>query len=235
MAQLADKHMAATAWFAGVAADGGESWLQDLRRRGADQFARTGFPSPKSEEWRFTRFAPITDTHFRPARQECRTRPISEAIERITFGDDAAAEVVFVNGFFSPELSSVGSLPHGIIVQSLSHAVETNSKPVREHLARYASIEDNPFVALNTGSLRDGAFILVTRNAIVEQPIHLVFLSTTGNEPAAAHPRVLMVAEQGSQVLLVESYASAGEGVYFNNVVTEIVAGPDARIDHCKL
>jgi len=100
MTQLADKHMASTAWFAELAADGGESWLQDLRRRGAEQFARTGFPSPKSEEWRFTQFAPIIRTQFHAARREAKARPIAEAIERFTFGHDAAAEVVFVNGFF---------------------------------------------------------------------------------------------------------------------------------------
>ena len=235
MTQLADKHMASTAWFAELTADGGESWLRDLRRRGADQFARVGFPSPKSEEWRFTQFAPITRTQFRAARREGKARPIAEAIERYTFGHDASAEVVFVNGFFSPELSNLGSLPRGVTVRSLAQTAESDSRLLREHLAMHASIEENPFVALNTGSLRDGAYVHVARNAVVEQPIHLLFISTIGNEPAAVHPRVLMVAEQGSQVSLVETYGSAGEGVYFNNVVTEIVAAPDARIDHCKL
>jgi Fe-S cluster assembly protein SufD len=96
-------------------------------------------------------------------------------------------------------------------------------------------VESNPFVALNTGSLRDGAFIHVSRGAVVEQPIHLLFISTVADDPAAAHPRVLLVADQGAQVSLVESYCSASEGVYFNNIVTEIVAAQDARIDHCKL
>ena len=235
MTQLADKHMATQAWFAELPAEGGESWLRDLWRRGADQFANLGFPSNKSEEWRFTQLSPITRTQFRAARREAKARPISEAIDRLTFGDEAAAEVVFVNGFFCPELSNLGSLPHGITVRPLEQALESDSKLLREHLAKHASIEANPFVALNTGSLRDGAFIHVARGAVVEQPVHLLFISTIGNEPAAAHPRVLMVAEQGSQVSLVETYGSAGEGVYFNNVVSEIVAGPDARIDHCKL
>jgi Fe-S cluster assembly protein SufD len=235
MTQLADNHMATTAWFAELPAEGGEGWLAELRKRGADQFAALGFPSPKSEEWRFTQLSPITRTQFRAARREGKVRPIAEAIERLSFGDDAAAEVVFVNGFFSPELSKLASLPRGVTVQSLGQAVESDSKVLRDHLAKHASIEANPFVALNTGSLRDGAFIHVTRGAAVEQPIHMLFVSTVGNEPSAAHPRVLMVAEAGSRVSLVESYGSAGEGVYFNNVVTEIVGGAGARIDHCKL
>ena len=58
------------------------------------------------------------------------------------------------------------------------------SKPIRElieqHLGQYADIEHNPFVALNTGFVRDGAFIHFARGAIVEQPIHLLFISTAG-------------------------------------------------------
>ncbi len=235
MTQLADNHMATTAWLAELPADGGESWLQELRKRGADQFAALGFPSPKSEEWRFTQLNPITRTQFRPARHEAHSRVLTETVGRFTFGDDAAAELVFVNGYFDPELSNLGSLPNGVRVSPLSQVFESHSQIIRQHLAKYASIESNPFVALNTGALRDGAFIHVARGAVVEQPIHLLFVSTVADDPAAAHPRVLLVADQAAQVSLVESYCSTREGVYFNNVVTEIIAAQDARIDHCKL
>jgi Fe-S cluster assembly protein SufD len=233
MTQLADNHMATSTWFGELPDSGAPSWLDELRRAGADRFEAVGFPSNKSEEWRFTQLAPIIRTKFRAANGEGHGPHVSETVERFTFGREAASELVFVNGQFEPELSKLGRLPRGVRVMSLAEAFEAESARVRQHLARHAKLESNPFVALNTGSLRNGAFIHISRGVIVEQPIHLLFLSSSGHEPIVSHPRILAVMEEGAQATLVESYV--GEGVYFSNAVTEIVAAPDSRIDHCKL
>src|SRR6185312_5248211 len=82
---------------------------------------------------------------------------------------------------------------------------------------------------------RQGAFIHVSRGGGTEQPIRLLFLSTPGHEPTVSHPRILAVIEDGATATLVESYVSTADGVYLTNAVTEIIAGTDARIDHCKL
>jgi Fe-S cluster assembly protein SufD len=235
MTQLADNHMATSTWFGELPDSGAQSWLDDLRKAGAERFEAVGFPPPKSEEWRFTQLGPITRTKFRPANGEVHGGHVSEAAEQFTFGRDAASELVFVNGQFDPQLSKLGRLPRGVRVMSLAEAFEMESARVRQHLARHAKIETNPFVALNTGSLRNGAFIHLARGTIVEQPIHLLFLATSGHEPIVSHPRILAVFEEGSQATVVESYAGAGDGVYFSNAVTEIIAAPDSRIDHCKL
>jgi Fe-S cluster assembly protein SufD len=233
MTQVADKHMATSSWF-GTLPQGDDSWLDDLRRTGAERFAVVGFPSTKSEEWRFTQLAPIIKTQFRPAKRESASRTLSTAFDDVSLGAEASAEIVFVNGFYDPQLSRPGELT-GVRVCSLGEALKTDPHFVRPHLGKFATVDSNPFVALNTGALRDAAFIHVARGAAVEQPIHVLFLSTPAQDPAAAHPRVLVVLEAGASATLVESYSSVGDGVYFNNAVTEVVAGPDARLDHYKL
>ena len=235
MTRLAENHVATSTWFGQLPESRSPSWLDELRRAAADRFAATGFPSPKSEEWRFTQLAPITGTSFRPAARQTNARHAAEAVERFTFGRQAACELVFVNGHFEAQLSKLARLPRGVQVTSLAEAAETEPQLVRQHLARYAKFDANPFVALNTGSLQGGAFIHVARGVVVEQPIHVLFLSSPTDEPTAAHPRVLAVADEGAIATLVESYGAVTDGIYFNNAVTEIVAGDDARIDHCKL
>ncbi len=47
--------------------------------------------------------------------------------------------------------------------------------------------EDNLFAALNTAFLHDGALIIVPRNAVVEQPVHVLFIATQAE--SASHPR----------------------------------------------
>ena len=235
MTRLADNHMATSPWFGQLPDSRTPSWLDELRRSAAERFAATGFPSPKSEEWRFTQLSPITGSTFRPAERQTNTRRAADAVEQFSFGRQAACELVFVNGHFEAQLSKLGRLPRGVQVMSLSDAADSDPQLVRQHLARYARFDANPFVALNTGSLQCGAFVHIARGVVVEQPIHLLFLSVPTDEPTAAHPRVLAIVEDGAIVTMVESYGAAGDGVYFNNAVTEIVAGADARIDHCKL
>jgi Fe-S cluster assembly protein SufD len=235
MTQLADTHMATSTRFGDLSASDSPSWLDALRKAGVKRFDAVGFPSPKDEEWRFTPLAPVYRTEFRPAGRNGQGRRVAEAAEHFSFGSEAACELVFVNGFFEPDLSRVGRLPRGIQVMNLAEALEAHPQRVREHLGRYAKLESNPFVALNTGFLRDGVFIHADRGASTDQPVHLLFLSTPGDDPTVSHPRILAVFEEGSAATLVESYASTADGVYFSNSVTEIVAAADARVDHCKL
>src|SRR5688500_17282009 len=86
------------------AAAGGPAWLKDLRRAGIARFEEAGFPTTKQEEWRFTNVSPIAKTHFRLAGPD-ENRGAAEAVEQSTFGRDAAAELVFINGHYRPELS----------------------------------------------------------------------------------------------------------------------------------
>ena len=213
-------------------------WVEELRRAGIGRFDAVGFPNNKQEEWRFTNVAPIARTRFAlPERVDLAGRP------PFSFGDEAAAELVFVNGHFLPELSKLEGLPAGVRVGSLSDALRSDGDDgdgggaslLERHLGRHADIQGNPFVALNTGFVREGAFVHFGRGAVLERPVHLLFLSVPGGEPTVSHPRVLVVAEDNAEGTVVETYAGLGQGVYFTNAVTEVVAGNNARVDHLKL
>jgi Fe-S cluster assembly protein SufD len=110
------------------------------------------------------------------------------------------------------------------------------SNLVEKHLAQYADVSKEVFAALNTAFLSDGAFVYLPKGTVLENPIHLLFVSTgESSRPSVSHPRTLVVAEASSQAQIIESYAGFGPGVYFTNAITEVVAGEDATIDHYKL
>lgn len=98
------------------------------------------------------------------------------------------------------------------------------------HLGRYASVEQNPFVALNTAYFDDVVIVEIKPGAVISQPVHIAFHS---NSPAAVHPRVLIIAGRHSQASVVEEFT--GTGAYFTNAVTEIVAAENAVLDHYKV
>jgi Fe-S cluster assembly protein SufD len=211
------------------------AWLGELRKAGIARFDEVGFPSGRDEHWRHTNFAPIARTAFRLA-PEVAGDAIADAAAAHGFGGDAAAELVFVNGRFAPHLSTPGRLPRGARAVSLAEAIDSGEELVERHLGRGADIEANPFVALNSGFVRDGAFVHLPRGAALDLPIHLLFLSiNAGGEPTVSHPRVLIVAEEGASASVVETYAGSGGGVYFTNAVTELACAPGAHVDHNKL
>jgi Fe-S cluster assembly protein SufD len=102
----------------------------------------------------------------------------------------------------------------------------------REHLGKYAG--QSAFVAINTAFLKKVAFTRVARGAIIERPIEINHLATgQAGGLLHAHPRTLIVVAPGAQCTIVETYK--GEGNYFTNAVTEIVAGEGAVVDHYKI
>jgi len=210
----------------------GASWFLPTRKAAIARFAELGFPRTKDEEWRFTNVSPIAKSVFEPATPPASV-PSVRQLSRFALGDGPA--ITWVNGWYAPELSSVGSLCHGVVARSLAEAMAHEDAVVKKHLARYTRYENQAFAALNTALLEDGAFVHVPRGIALEAPIHILYVSTPESGPFTAHPRNLFVVEDNAQATIVESYVCLGEGGYFNNVVTEIVAGNGAVVDHHKI
>ncbi len=209
----------------------GQSWFTPTRKAAMARFAELGLPTTRDEEWRFTNVSPIGQTNFKPA--EGRADISLDMLQPFLFGEKC--RLVFVNGRHAPALSETSAVPTGVKLSSLASALKQGHPVVKSHLARHAEYEKHAFTALNTAFWEDGAFIEVGRNQVVDGPIHLLFVSTGDREPTMSHPRNLIVAEDGSQFTIVESYVGLGGGVYFTNAVTEIVAGENAVVDHYKL
>ena len=208
-------------------------WLDELRRSGMARFEQVGYPDDADEHWRHTNLRPLVQTRFDLATADASHEAIDRANE-YGLGSEATSELVFVNGQYNATLSKAGKLPRGVICSSLAEAIESDGERVRRHLARYADIEANPFVALNTSFVRDGAFLFVPRSVTVEQPIHLLFVDAGGASPTVSHPRVLIVAEENAEVTIVQTFVGAG-GVHWANSVTEIVAADDSRVNFNRL
>ncbi|MDR3701616.1 MAG: Fe-S cluster assembly protein SufD [Candidatus Sulfopaludibacter sp.] len=98
------------------------------------------------------------------------------------------------------------------------------------HLGRYASFDQNAFVALNTAFLSDVTVRRVPAGTVLEEPIEITYETPEG---AAAHPRTLILVGANAQCSIVETYK--GDGAYFTNAVTEIVLGENAVVDHYKV
>ncbi|MBI4482194.1 MAG: Fe-S cluster assembly protein SufD [Acidobacteria bacterium] len=212
----------------------GPSWAHRIRKAAIARFADLGFPTTRHEEWKYTRVAPMAKIPFQPAGYEP-DRLAPGKLARAAFLQLPGCRLVFVNGRYRRELSSLRLLPEGMKAGSLVAILDADPEWVEPHLARHASYQDHAFVALNTAFLQDGAFVYVPKGTVVEEPIQLLFVSASPQEATVSHPRNLIVVDRDSQAVIIENYVSVENDVYFTNAVTEIVAGENAVIDHYKV
>src|SRR5512145_934172 len=159
------------AW-AGNGASSAPDWLKDIRGGAIARFERLGFPNMKQEAWRFTSVAPLVEGSFELA-QRASSPPQLEVIRPFLLFE-AGYRLVFIDGFFEPSLST----PFFDDVQSLAHVVTHRQDLIRQHLGKYAAIEERPFSALNTAFIGDGAFVHVPARATIAEPVQLLFLAT---------------------------------------------------------
>jgi Fe-S cluster assembly protein SufD len=91
----------------------------------------------------------------------------------------------------------------------------------------------NPLVALNTMLMSDGAFIHLSAQAKIDVPIYLLHLNLA--DGGTSQLRHLVLAEEGSEAVIIEHYVSANEVTCWTNTVTEIDLACNAGIEHYKL
>lgn len=209
-------------------------WVADLRREAISGFGKLGFPTLSDEEWRFTNLEALRRGSFSIA--ENGISDVSEkTVDSYMFSGLDCLRLVFVNGRFAASLSDTEDVGEGIVVKSLSEAIREHGDLVRDHLAKYADYEKDAFISLNTSYFEDGVFIYVPDRTVLERPVHVLHVSTDEGSPLFLNPRNLIIVGQSSDAKVIEHYVSLSQSVYFSNVVTEVVCGEDANLEHYRL
>ena len=228
---------------AGAEADG-PRWLAALRRRGAEAFARAGFPTARNEDWHYTTTAPIAEGAF-VSNVGATGEVTGDALAAFTFGQDAWPLAVFVNGRFDAGLSRLDRLPEGVRVLPWADALREEPELVERLAGAVARPDDQPFVALNQAVFADGALVVVKKEMEADAPVHLLFVSDAAATRTANHARVLVCAERHSKLTVIETHAgvgpevsdreASGAPVYLTNAVTEVDVADGASVTHLKV
>jgi len=219
--------------FAARLADADAPWLDRLRTAAMARFVEKGFPTTREEAWRKTSVARIARTAFRPADGSLSG---AKALSGLDLPGFRGPQIVFVNGRWSAELSTPGPARPGLEVRSLREVLARQPARLEPLLTRVVGEKGHVFADLNTAFVEDGAVVFVAPGAVLEEPVHLVYLSVNPQrEPTVSFPRTLIVAGRGSEARLVESYGGLDGEAYLTDAVTEVVVEEDASLDHYKL
>jgi Fe-S cluster assembly protein SufD len=204
-------------------------WLVALRRQAMERFMETEFPTLRHEDWKYTDVRSLAAHRFQS------TRPASIESSAIATHDLGMPHLlVFVDGRYAPMLSRVDRLPAGMRAGGLADALALKPDEIQQWLDRRALPDRHGFEALNAAFLEDGACLFVDEGVHVEEPMHVLFVST-GAADVASHVRNLIVAGAGSRTTVIESYAALGPGAYLTNTITETWVNEGATLEHYRL
>jgi Fe-S cluster assembly protein SufD len=194
---------------------------QELREKSFEILNETAFPTTKTEEWKYTRTTRISNGTFQLAN------PTVQSVSPYLIEGLNGNVLVFVNGFYQAGLSTIKDTK-GLHIASLASTpqdwVKANTK---------VKLEGEVFNALNTAFTTDGVCIEIAKNAIIEEPIQIIYI-TTGSTVLSS-VRNILIANDNSEATVTMNYVGENAEANFTNVITEVTVKTNASLSIHKV
>ncbi len=201
----------------------------EIKEIALKEINRQEIPHKKMEEWRHTSLNKVLQHRYSPA--EYRTLSKDE-VNMFSIPGLDAYRMVFVNGFFVPELSDISNDENGLTVIPMDEAKEKHKTLFDKYFNRTGIEASNFFTALNTAYSTNGSFIYVAGNFKADKPVQIMHFSDGQARKTVAQYRNLIIAEKSSDAAIVSTYHSLSLNYTLNNVITEIFLEDNARLNY---
>lgn len=185
-----------------------------------ETFLNAGLPSKKEEEYKFTPFNKVLEKALTKA--DLTVSDLKANQLESFFSSDKGHHLVYVDGVFNMELS--------ILTEDDSLTVKSSGDLSK--LNKVAAASDT-FTALNTAFATDYAIVNIKKNQ-VGLPIFIYHFVNATSE-SFTNPRLVIDAEEGSKLEVLEKTWVDGEEEAFINAVVEINVGKNASVNFSKL
>lgn len=189
-------------------------------------FIEEGYPGRHVEAWRYTDLTSLLAQSFSSTHA---TPPNVSAIDLSNYKVEDSYRLVFIDGAYCLEQSTV---PESVSVLAIAELLAMED----ETILREFRIELDPpyFACLNSALMRQGCYIKIKPNSILDKPLHILHVATHALPSAMYHPRFFIDADKNSEITLLEEHVGPGQSIYFNNVVTQINLNFDSRVTYFK-
>ncbi|MBO4228570.1 Fe-S cluster assembly protein SufD [Bradyrhizobium neotropicale] len=207
----------------------GSGKVAEQRQQAFEAFERAGLPHRRIEDWKYTDLR-VLMREVLPLAAAPDTAALSRAEAALKLhAIEGTRRLVLVDGVFAPKLSDLGKGEKGLSVRTLREVLEAGGGEL------LASDNSNPMIALNTAMATDGVVIEIANGTVLEQPLHVIHVASTGT-PAAMYTRSLLRLGRDASATLVESFvATEGAKAYQTYDSLTVSLGDNARLDHLRL
>lgn len=210
------------------------SYTSSIRSKGFGFFKNLNLPDRKNELWKNTDLSEVLKQDF--TKYLDRTDPGRDLDFMFTcdvhnFKTD---QISFLNGWHVKTAYGLGPLPQGVIIGSLADAFRKYPELIEKHYGRYADSGKDLFLAMNTAFARDGLFIYIPDNVVLDKPVQMISI-INHNENLLLQNRNLVILGKNSHMTLVMCDDSTNHQASFNNSVTEVFLDEGSQFEHYKL
>lgn len=210
----------------------GDTTAHKLETEARKNLAQWGIPAAKHEEWKYTRISNMFSKDF-SFDSSTFTQQDLDSLRLPGHAD--ANELVFINGIFSPALSTIRT--EEINVYTLEQASQHSdyASIIEEHLGHSRNYHKDGINALNTTIAGDGIFIQVQKNRVQLHPFYIYTISDARMGNSFAQPRSLIHVSENAHAQFVETNITLGSNESFTNQVVEIIVEKDAVVEYYKI
>jgi Fe-S cluster assembly protein SufD len=204
--------------------------LVDRRVRAAEQLAGTAWPSASEEIWRYSRVDELDLGRYRPlTASELGAAGVENApgggVLAAEAGDRSGLVVVRDGRVVHHELDD-DLATQGVVVCGIATC---EGEDVEPWLGTCSDASPDAFTVLHDAFLAGGAYVRVPRGVVVEKPI--VVLHWSDGDGLASFPHTLVVAEEQSEVTVLDRFGSPNVEHLVDGVV-ELVVHDGAHVKY---
>ena len=209
-----------------------DSTVHDVRSEAIKTFEKEGFPSKKQEAWKYTSLNTILKHDYSVFPKQENALEYRD-VKKYFIHDIDSYKIVFIDGKYSSHLSQ--TTHDGIDVCLMSAALnKPKYRLIIENYFNKTATKDS-LSSLNTAFSKEGAYIHIPKNKLVEKPIQIIHFSSGIEEALMLQPRNLIVVDENAHVQIIERHQSLTDNPVLTNSVTEIFANKRAIVDYYKV
>ena len=213
----------------------GNGSVQALIQQGLQVLDQEGIPTVKHEEWKYTRIAGVLNKEYHYAVQES-TVTANELDALRLPGYEQANELVFINGIYHAELSTIRSSKDDLVVLPISEAVKGSYKSfIDQHLGHSANYHKDGINAMNNAFAHEGLFVAVNKNVQLTHPVYCYYINDAKSLNVLSQPRTLIHVGVNAKAFFVEEEITIGTSDSFINRIAEVVVEENANVHIYKI
>ncbi len=205
--------------------------LQSLRDAAWQAFEKTGLPTTRQEEWKYTSLARIGSVLGEAWWTAASISELNQAtIDAYSIPELDAYRIVFADGRLQ---TSTDDLPDGVTLNALSEFIEQDAEKAAIALQWDAQAPlFNAANAANSALAADGACLCIADGVVLEKPLYILHIASN---PGAVHLRHGLWLGKHAEAHVIEHYAGDGAEAGLTHVVTLVHLADGASLSHDRL
>jgi Fe-S cluster assembly protein SufD len=208
--------------------------ITQLQKKGTTENV-VSFPNKKNEEYKYCDIEKVWSQGFLNSAHftsEILKALVVETKSNFTLSENSVLLIV-VNGIPRFNLSS-NIIHNNFEFLDLKTAQQNYPNQIENYLGKIAKTDSDPLLAINTAQFVEGLFLKINKNAVIKEPITILNISIS-SEAFNCNSRLLIVAEENSEVTINELFISNETTKSFTNKVTEIAVEQNAKINFVRM